>query len=355
MPSFQDMKVNEVTADEYACDMSSFRHSLYITHEWVSSVGSDRQVVYLHFEQNGEVVAKLSGLVLVGSKLVGKYLFFYAAPGLRYHTPELFNKAMVALKRYAKRNGFAKIDMLNYDQQHDWVCTVKGYIRRGREEFIRFFEGPEAKLQFSKSLMYNVRKAQKANATFHHENSERILEKLHDLLAETQKLRFYKYGTEYSPYPYFLQTKESTDALFRSGLMKLYHIEIDGEIHCVRCALEKDKRMFGMMIASDSVAYKHGLQHFMQYCLIEEMHRNGYLYYNVSGTAPGEEGKGLTEYKESLGCMRAFVYGAYTHFLPFPQNMLNPVMDFGRFVAKHPILEKPIAGVSKILFKHQSV
>jgi hypothetical protein len=342
--------VEEVSGEAYGLDISLYKHSLFITPEWMSSVGASGPVLYLHFVSNGQVVAKLSGLVMVGSKLVGKYLFFYAAPGLLDHSQQMYDRCMAALMVYARKMRYAKIDMMNYDQQHGWICGVKGYFKRGLEEFIRFFDSPDTPLTFSKSLMYNVRKAQKANATFHEETSERILEKMHELLAETQKLRFHKYGTDYSPYPYYLQTKESTNALFRSGLLKLYHIEIDGEIHCVRCALENNKRMFGMMIASDAVAYKSGLQHFMQYSLICKLHNDGYSYYNIAGTAAGEEGKGLAEYKESLGCKREYVYGVYTHLIPFPKNMLNPIMRTGRWAAKTFKLQKTVVMVSGLLF-----
>lgn len=350
----QKISVEEVDGTTYKSGMSNYKHSLFITHEWVSSVAGDKPIVCFHFVSKGNTLAKLCGIIMRGSWVVGEYLFFYAGPGLLDHTPEVYDSCIEALKRYSSRKGFSRIDMLNYDQQHGWICNVKGFRKRGREEFVRFFDNSEPELQFSKSLMYNVRKAQKANATFHEETSERVLAKMHELLAETQKLRFHKYGTHYSPYPYFRQTKETTDELFRSGLLKLFHVEIDGEIHCVRCAMENNKRMFGMMIASDGVAYQFGLQHFMQYCLLTKLHREGYTYYNVSGTASGEEGKGLAAYKESLGCKRTYLYGTYSHFLSFPQTLLNPFMALGRFAVKQMKVEKPIVYLSKILFKQQA-
>ena len=59
-------------------------------------------------------------------------------------------------------------------------------------------------------------------------------------------------------YPYIGMTKEGVDKLLY-GYIKLFHVEVDGEIHCVRLAIEKDKRMFGLMIAGDEFSYKHTL------------------------------------------------------------------------------------------------
>lgn len=341
----------DVTQQEYDKDISNFYHSMFITSQWVSSldVNPDVEIRYIHFVENDQVIGKITGLVQKGTWFVNKFLFCYAAPALVELDEAIYKKCMASLLRYARKNNLSKIDVYLYDQQYTFKCELKHYYPRKYLDFVRFFDYREETPVFKKSFMYNVRKAIKTGATFHAENSERIINRLHELLAETKKLRDERYGGNYQAYPYLFTSKESFNRLFQTGILSLYHVEIDGEVHCIRCALEKDKRMYGLMIASDADAYKHSLQHFLQYNLINLMHSKGYSYYNVAGSDYSEGGKSVSSYKESLGCTSRRIFGAYTHFITFPRNMINPLMTLGLKMQKVPYLSRIVELGSKVI------
>lgn len=344
-----NLKVVPVSKSEYDNCFTDYHYSLFLVSSLIESVAFNNEVVYLHFIKDGAIIAKLSGLSEKGSRLIGNSLFLYAAPALLVDDEGLYNECLYALLKYAKRAGFSMINLHYYDQQHQWKCKVNGYIGRTNQEFIRYFNPDEEGVSFSKSIRYNVRKAARLNPVYCEESSERVLNKLHELLKVTLDIRNDKFKGEYLPYPYKHMSKEAIDLLFYSGFLRLFHIEVDGEIHCVRCALVKEKRMYGLMIAADEFAYKNGLQHFLQYQLINKLHEEKYLYYNISLVDFGEEG--LVSYKESLGCMRHKVHGAYTHYLTFPGNLLNPVMYVGRFVQRNKMFKKVVEFGSKNILK----
>ncbi|MFT3740008.1 MAG: GNAT family N-acetyltransferase [Breznakibacter sp.] len=344
-----DINAIEVTRGQYDSDFSNYIYSLFVTSEWMESMAEKSNLVYLNLVRNGVVVGKASGLILPGTRYTGKYLFMYAGPAIISNNKDLYFECIASLWDYARKKRLSKININYYDQQNEWVYSRDGFYKRGLFEYVKYFDLSEQAPKFGKSVMYNVRKATKTGATFHIENSERVLAKLHELLELTQKIRFEKYGADYKSYPYFFMTKEKVDELFYSGILKLFHVEVDGEIHCVRCALDKDKRMYGLMIASDEFTYKNGIQHFLQYHLINKLHEEGYKYYNIAGTAAGEEGKGLSEYKESLGCSRRLAYGTYTHFITFPHNLINPLMSSAKILSRNRYMDRVVKFGSKVI------
>lgn len=341
------IKVQEVTKADYDLRFSEFYYSLFLASELIESIDKKYSKHYLNLLRNEEVVAKISGISIQGSNLSGRYLYFFAAPALIEESEDLFNECLEALRKFARKSRYSRIYIQSYDQQHQWRCKAKGYYPRTILEFVRYFNYDGNPPSFSKSLMYNVRKAGKLNPVFKEESSPRILQKLHELLQVTHQIRNEKFNGEYYPYPYNYIDKDAIDKLFYSGFLRLYHLEVDGVIHCVRCALVKDKRMYGLMIASDEFAYKNGLQHYLQHQLMTRLFEQQYKYYNIALMDFAQ--KGLISYKESLGCMRHKVHGAYTHFITFPQNMINPLMDFGRFVSKVGFLKKVIEFGSRII------
>jgi hypothetical protein len=341
------VSIKRVSREEYDRDFEKYHYSLFLVSDYAESFRDDRELYYLHFEMDGKVVAKLAAFRMNGTKMLGKWLYCDAAPAMLDEDEYVYNECLSVLLSWAKKNRLSKIVVGYLDQQHQLYCKAKGYISRTNREFIRFFDPAEEVVTFSKSLRYNVRKALRVNPVFVEETSERILQKLHELLQATHACRNDKHKGHYRMYPYIGMTKEGVDKLFYSGYIKLFHVEVDGEIHCVRLAIEKDKRMFGLMIAGDEFSYKHSLAHFLQHELITKLHNEGYKYYNIAGSKFREDG--LVAYKESLGCMRYTVHGGYTRFLTFPRVMLNPLMDAGKVVARNKKLKKVIAVVYKTL------
>ncbi|HBG85923.1 MAG TPA: hypothetical protein DEG09_04140 [Marinilabiliaceae bacterium] len=347
MPKRNRIKVREVSREEYDLNFSKYHYSLFLVSEFIDSLADGKRIYYLNFERGGEVVAKLSGLGVNKKGVVGTYLYCYAGPAIIEYSEELYNLCLEALRRWARKNRLSRVDICYYDQQHQWRCQAKGYYSRANREFVRYFDPEEESPSFTKSVRYNARKAARLNPVFGEETSERMLQKLHEMLKATHEVRNERHNGNYKAYPYESMTKEGVDRLFNSGYMKLYYLEVDGVIHCVRLAIERDKRIYGLMIGGDEFAYKNGLAHYLQYQLINKLHKEGYKYYNISVVNFGEDG--LVAYKESLGCMRHKVHGAYTHFLTFPRYLLNPVMNTGRFVAGNKHLKKLIAfGYKKI-------
>jgi hypothetical protein len=354
MKNGMEIKAHRVSQADYEANLANFKHSLFLTPEWVNSMATNGEAIFIHYVRNDTVVAKIAGLALEGGFFAGKVLLFYAGPALLEQEESLYDECLVALKRYAIQSRYSKINIGYNDQQNEWVFKEAGFYKRGLNEYVKHFDPTEGELKFGKSVMYNVRKAQKAGVTFHAENSERVLDRLFELLEETKRIRFVKYGKEYLAYPYSQMTQESVRRLFHSGVIRLYHAQADGIIHCVRCAMEKDKRMFGLMIGSDEFTYKNGVQQFVQYHIIRQLHEAGFIYYNIAGTAPGEEGKGLMDYKESLGCTGRNVFGAYTHFITFPHNLINPLMDFGRQLSKNKHLDRATIALSRFIDRTKS-
>ena len=137
----------------------------------------------------------------------------------------------------------SKIVVGYLDQQHQLYCKAKGYISRTNREFIRFFDPAEEVITFSKSLRYNVRKALRVNPVFVEETSERILQKLHELLQATHACRNDKHKGHYRMYPYIGMTKEGVDSFFIVDILNYSMLKLMGDSACVLQL--KDKRMFG--------------------------------------------------------------------------------------------------------------
>ncbi len=345
------VKGMRVDRETYDAHFSDYVYSLFTTSQWVDSMANNGQAIYIHFLDGERVVGKVSGLVVNGGLFSGEVLSFYAGPALIEKDQALYDECVKALKQFAINKRFSKIEFAYHDQQYPWVVNNLGFFKEGWHDYIRFFNHHSEDLEFDKSVMGKVKKASKAGVTFHSETSERVLKRLFELLDETQRLRYGLYGDEYNPFPYFQMNKESLKKLFYSGIIRLYHASVGDTIHCVRCSMCQDKKMVGLMIASDEFTYKNGVQQFVQYHVMRQLNQEGYHYFNIGSTAPGERGKGLSKYKESLGFERIPLYGAYTHFLTFPQNIINPVMRFGRKMSRYKQFEKFAGFVSRMLVK----
>ncbi len=345
------IKLSVVTKERYIQNLTNFNYSLFVSSEWVESYRGeeDTEIQYFEFYDNGATVGKLAGLLRKNSGIGRKYLFFYAGPAINVDSEELYNQCLYALYKYARKKGYSRINIQFLDQQYLYKCRIKGYYKKSAGEFVKFFTKGDEQPEFGKSFRYNVRKATKVGASFHCESSRRVFNRLIELIDETQKLRKGRWGEGFTPYSYAFMHKGTLDRLFESGIMRLYHVEMDGVIHCVRCSMDDGKRVYGLMIGADAMAYKNSLQHFLQFNLINLLQNKGYGYYNIATADNTENGAGLVQYKESLGCVQRNVQGVYTHFLCFPQNIINPVMDFGRLLLKNKKLSKIVKFASEIV------
>ena len=341
------IEVVEVSRQEYDEFLTDYYYSLFLLSGVTEGIAFNRKACYIHYVRNDEVVAKHSGVSITTSRLFGRQFYLYAGPALKYNEEELYNDCLEALLSFAKKKRFSKIVMFYYDQQYQWKCNVKGFKNSTHREFIRTFDPTEKEAEFNKSFKYNVRKAEKINPKFHEETSERILVKLHELLKSTWEIRNEKFDGKYWKYPYEYWNKEVVDKLFHLGMLRLFYLEVDGNIHCVRVSLEHDKRLYGLIIAADEFAYQNGLQHYLQHQLINILHEDAYKYYNVSLVSFGQNG--LAKYKESLGCEPKIIHGAYTQYLVFPYNILNFVSKIRKSSFGKKYLAKPFRYVYNLI------
>ena len=316
---------NQTTQLLYGANLPSFQHSLFITPEWIESVAiNSSSPIYLHFyNEHQQHIAKLAGLIMPGSKRSGRYLYFYAGPALAHNQHEIYQQCIDALVHFCKSEDFTRFHIDCSDHLSGIPCHQNGGIPIVYSEYVMYFNQTPS---FNKSFRYNVNKAIKNGAEFHHDNSPSTLNKLFELLNTTRELRYSKYGEKYSAFPFLHLNPQTMQNLVESGLAQLYYASVNDEIHCVRCALEKNGRIFGLMIASDATAYKLGLHHFIHYNLINQYHQQNALYYNISGTAQGDEGKGLSDFKASMGFERVIEYGKDSLYLTFPRTLLNPLI-----------------------------
>ncbi|MBN2744057.1 MAG: GNAT family N-acetyltransferase [Marinilabiliaceae bacterium] len=315
----------KVNRSEFDNQLSDFNHSVFLSSEWIESVAIHQSTpIYIHFYNiHNQLIAKLSGLLMPGSKRSGKYLYFYAGPALKQNHSPSYQGCIEALANFCLSEQFQRYHIDCSDHLSGIPCPPNGGTDMVYSEYVLFLEHAP---KFGKSFRYNVNKATRNGAEFHHDNSPIILQKLFNLLDATRKIRYHKYGEKYAAFPFLHLNPHTMQRVVESGLAQLYYASVDNEIHCVRCTLEKNGRIFGLMIASDDIGYKLGLHHFMHYHLINQYYNQNAKYYNISGTADGQEGKGLSDFKASLGFSRVTEFGKDSLYLMFPRKLLNPLI-----------------------------
>lgn len=324
----------EVHKEDYNNCFAQYDHSVFISTEWIESVAINHcQPIYLQFyDGQGQIVAKLAGLIMPGSNRSGRYLYFYAGPALLKNHYDTYQQCIDALGNFCISEQYTRYNIECSDHLSGIPCRENGGIPLTYSEYVMYFNEPPS---FNKSFRYNVNKAIKNGAEFHHDNSIAVLEILFELLDTTKELRYSKYGDKYAAFPFLNLNPKTMQKLLQSGLAQLYYASVNDQIHCVRCALEKNGRNFGLMIAADATSYKLGLHHFIHYQLINRYHQQNARYYNISGTAEGDNGKGLSDFKASLGFNRVTEYGKDSLYLMFPRTLMNPLIKIKKRLKKY--------------------
>lgn len=314
--------VERVEANVYSEQLSEFQYSLFITPEWLTSVSDESsQAAFFNIYSKNELIGKIGGLILSGKGLKGKQFYFYAGPAMKVNQGILYCSLINAIKNYAAKHRFSKLNIKSYDQQHSYFCVDNNLKRTDRCEFVYRFNQPEEAPEH-KSFLKNVKKAEKVNATIVEDNSEAALNKLIELLDITFQLRNDKHDGTYNPFPYFKVNQHSLGRLLKSGLGKQYVVSVEGEVHCVNFLLIKDGKIFGLIIGSDQFAYDHGFHQFVKYNLMH-LFKNSAIYYNLASAEPGS---GLANFRVAMGFEEHHVYGAYSQFLVYPQRLFNPLI-----------------------------
>ena len=324
---------------EWAKDLDEFKHSLLITPEWVESMSNEKATpLYLNFVQEEKIVGKISGLVCDKGKFNGKQLFFYSSLALHTHTQELFDACHTALYAYSKNNGYSRIILGSYDQQHSLKTAANHFFVTERFEYVVDLT-PE-KLVFDSRFRYNVRRAKKNEIFFEQNNSPEVLNRLFELLQITRKHRIEKYGTDYNPFFLWEMNAESLTRLMKTGIVKLYSVKKDEKVDMVCFTIEKGKQINALLAASTEEAYELRFPNFIFHEMITQSKERGFHYFNPGGGSSDAGNAGLEQFKHSMGAEKITIYGATTNFINFPQNLLNPLMNIGRRIPReNPVVK----------------
>jgi hypothetical protein len=335
-----NITVCEVSSDIWLNGVSNFEYSLFLRPEWICSVENENsKPIFLNFECNNIVVAKLSGLVCNEGKFKGNQLFCYASPALKVTNQKLFDDCHSSLIKFAKTQRISRVIICSYDQQHSLQCKATGFYSTTRFEYIVDFQKVEQEVHFSKGFRKNMKKTEKVGASLKSTTSENILSSLFELLNTTRKHRVEKYGSSYDPFYLRNMNHDSVSRFLSSGLAQLYYVSHNGESpHCVQLNIESDGKVYGLLMGSDGYAYDMGMPSYVDYNLITSFNQKGFKYYNPGGGGEDAGSDGIVKYKKSMGGEPRQVFGCTTNFLIFPYVLLNPLMIFGRLLPTNNLL-----------------
>lgn len=327
-PSTTSVKITKSDRANWSQDLPSFEYSFFISPQWVESAANDHcDPIYLDFEREGKVVAKISGLIVKGGLLKGTRLYFYSGPAFIEYSADLLRGCLTELLAFAKRERYSKISVRPFDEVvHEGVVVPGFKMLQSQEYKILFYPDKEHK-EYSYGFKQNVKKAKKAGAQLHMGHSQELLDVLFELIGNTQKIRTGKYGTEYNPLGLLNLNEATLRKVLDTGLGKFYYVTIDDKIVSIQLNLELENRTYGFLMGSDNSAYKAGVPSFLDTNVILFAQENGMSVYNLGGAPAAEQGgAGISKYKESMGGVLFDVFGYYSPFLGPRAWVLKPVL-----------------------------
>ena len=330
--------IAEVNKTDWAKDLDEFKHSLLITPEWVGSMSNENTIpLYLNFIHEEKIIGKISGFICDCGKLNGKQLYFYASPALKEYDQDMFDAYHAALFNYAKNKGYSRIILGSYDQQHQLKTNASNFFTTTRFEYIIDLTEP---VKFDRCFRRNLKKAENNNVEFKQNNSQEILNRLFELLNITKEHRVSKYGSDYNPLFLRNMSYESLSRLIGNGIANLYYADCGEEINIVCYNIEKNNRVYSLLLGSNDKSYELRLPSYLTYNMIMHSQNRGFVYYNPGGGTGDAGNDGLERFKQSMGAKKTYFYGATTNFIKFPQKLLNPLMNMGRMMPrKNPIVK----------------
>ena len=344
------LQIDRSNSEEIQHLQKQLNHSLFITPKWVEAMAiNDCTPLYLVFKDKDAVVGFHIGLVVPGGKLQGTQLYFYAGPAVKNNDIALFEACLIALKQFARKNGYSKVSIRPFDQQLTIACNPKGYRRTNSAEYTYHYQEDGSPIKLSYGFKKNIKKGRKTGANVLTSQHQRELQLLFKLIDQTHSKRLGKYGDDYNPLGLLNLGKESISRLLDSEIGLLYYVEVDQNIHCIQFCLEDDTRNYALLMGSDDFTYQNGLGSFLDFTVEETLKEKGFRYLNL-GSVPGDQaGAGLIQYKEAMGCKRQNSYGYYTYFLTFPLNLLNPVYKAGSALPDNALVRNAKTAISKLI------
>lgn len=335
-----NLEVHRVDMDAWRVDMDAFNVGLFNTWQWVSSLTNDfSKDIYLNFVHNGEVLGKVTGLILQKGLLKGQHLYFTSGPALKKWNSDIFAECLKALYHYSLKEGFSRVHIRPFEQEVHEVLDLPNYFSTMAREHVVIYSDFKEKVKFKYGFKQNAKKARKAGAVFKSTRSLEVLDRLFELMDNTRVKRRMKYGHDYDPMYFLNLNKKALTKLLDTGLGILHYAEIDGVIHSAQFNIEHDGRIFALLMGSDDLAYSKGIPSFIDQNISKKAFAERARYYNL-GSGPGESegGLGLQRYKEAQGSRELTRYGYYTYFLTFPYKLLNPLIRLSKALPDNPVL-----------------
>lgn len=324
--------VERVSAVEWEEQLGKFNYGLFNTREWVESTSSgENKTIFLNFVVGDDVVGKIAGLITPIGRFKGNSLYFTSGPALRESNEAEYTACLEALRKYAQKNGYLRIHIVAFEQQITTSVNVNGFFRTKSVEFVINYEKDQTEINIYKDVQRRVVKAEKSGYLFYRTQSVELLPKLFKLLKVTHETRVEKYGVEYDPLSVYDLSQDSLARLIDSGFGVLSYVEAENEIHSASMTLEKDGKVYGLLLGGDQFAYSKGLIVYLCYKIAMHNLQNNGRYTNLGDLPSEEEGAaGLKRFKLSLGSVPVKRYGYHTYYLQFPYLLLNPLIKMNK-------------------------
>ncbi len=327
-------RINASLINEWEQELQKFDYSMFISSQWLRAVESiGIETIFLDFEKDGMVIAKLAGTVLWNGKIKGRQLYFYATPAILQENIEDLDECHLSLKKWATKEGFSRITLSYYDQRTEKLGTLKGYYKKPGIQYIINFNAANGYKKYTKGFRQNVRNAEMHEAIFKEGTSEEILDKMLLLMDCTHQHRVKKYHLQYKALYLKNLNKQVLLYLLNSGVGTMYYVELNGEIDCIQFLVNINNRTYALLIGSNQTAYQHGLAAFIDDNIIKICKNSAIEYYNLGVSPLDEGGKGMIQYKKSMGAMPHQCTVLNTNFLGYPRAFLNIILLIKRPIA----------------------
>lgn len=337
-----NIKVLEISPEAWLHENHLLETGLFLTPEWLTSLSDENNsAIYLRIEKEGDLIGRIAGLVLDNGRIKGKVLYFFSGPVMADWNAERWEECLNGLYEFAKTKSYARVFIKTFDYHVSEGVEVNGYIKLLSGEFLLDFEKCKDGFKLSSNFRRNVAKAEKLLPLFYKSRSLVHLDKLFDLIAETRQTRAEKYGSDYDPMYMANLNKATLRNLLQSGIGVLNCVEINERVHSVLFSLEKEGKMYFLLMGSDEFAYKNGLPAYLSFKILTDALNQGCKYYNM-GLVPSDAqgGQGVRRNKEAQGAVERISYSYYTLYLNFPMKCINSFIRLSKKLPENVFFDR---------------
>lgn len=315
---------------EWNKSLIHFDHSLFITSEWLEALADEFcQPVYFDFVKGSEVVAKIAGLTFTQSFWKGRVLYIYGGLAMVESDNSIYDSCFFVLYKYCEAHGFNRIEIKSLGQPISFPVKNRFFYKTEMLEFITDFPKDESGIRYNRNFKRNLKKSKEHGGRFRVVTEPGLEQELRHLMIHTLSHRVKKNYKDYNPFYLKNLSLESVRRLLANGLGRFYLIEDEQGLQGIQLSLEKDGKAYGLLLGAGPLSYQNGYRQLLDYQIMESLASRRYQYYNMGSVSSGPDGEGLAAYKLSAGASAHVSYGVYTHFMQFPQRLLNPLYGLG--------------------------